>query len=154
MHTASHECRQLHPKLQRRLDICTTGDGARSLFLALPGTKARVLLAACNPQQPICLAHTRYTFPLSPLLLDHKAIFLHGNPFFAGVPGDSRSNQRGFRILGTMKAASALLLLSALALVLGKRKEEPLNRETTPFWLQDQTDGKSYLCLMRCRSEL
>ena len=53
-----------------------------------------------------------------------------------------------------MKAASALLLLSALALVFGKKKEEPLNRETTPFWLQDQTDGKSYSCLIRCRSEL
>lgn len=42
-----------------------------------------------------------------------------------------------------MKAASALLLLSALTAVVGKKKEEALNRETTPFWLRDKTDGKS-----------
>lgn len=47
-----------------------------------------------------------------------------------------------------MKAASALLLLCTLAIVVGKKKEEPLNRETTPFWLQDKTDGKSLMLMI------
>lgn len=45
-----------------------------------------------------------------------------------------------------MKVASALvLLLSAVVAVVGKKKEEALNRETTPFWLRDNTlDGELF----------
>lgn len=41
-----------------------------------------------------------------------------------------------------MKAASALILLTAAVAVFGKKKQEALNRDTTPFWLRDTVDGE------------
>lgn len=40
-----------------------------------------------------------------------------------------------------MKPASVLIILLAVVLVVGKKKEEPLNRNTRPFWLRDSLDG-------------
>eukprot|EP00752_Nemacystus_decipiens_P012094 g10721.t1 len=44
----------------------------------------------------------------------------------------------------TMKATFALILICAVVAVVGKKKEEALNRDTTPFWLRDTNDG---MCL-------
>lgn len=41
-----------------------------------------------------------------------------------------------------MKATSVLILLSTLVAVVGKKKQEALNRDTTPFWLRDRLDGE------------
>lgn len=41
-----------------------------------------------------------------------------------------------------MRVASVLSLFCALVVVVGKKKEEALNRETTPFWLRDRLDGE------------
>lgn len=41
-----------------------------------------------------------------------------------------------------MKASSVLFLLSMAVLVLGKKKNEALNRDSVPFWLQDIRDGE------------
>ena len=40
-----------------------------------------------------------------------------------------------------MKSSSIFLILCGVVLVSGKNKEEPLNRDTTPFWLRDTLDG-------------
>lgn len=42
-----------------------------------------------------------------------------------------------------MKAIPALILISTVIAVTGKKKEEALNRDTTPFWLRDPLDGMS-----------
>lgn len=41
-----------------------------------------------------------------------------------------------------MKSPIVFSILCIAALVCGKKKEEPLNRETTPFWLRDTLDGE------------
>ncbi|CAN0239148.1 unnamed protein product, partial [Pylaiella littoralis] len=56
----------------------------------------------------------------------------------------NRAKATGYLDTKTMKATSVLILLSTLVAVVGKKKQEALNRDTTPFWLRDRLDG---MCL-------
>lgn len=44
-----------------------------------------------------------------------------------------------------MKAASLCFLFAAVIAVVGKKTEEALNRDTTPFWFRDRVDGECTL---------
>lgn len=49
---------------------------------------------------------------------------------------------------------AALTLLCMAVAVVGKKQEEALNKDTTPFWLRDQFDGKCVFFFFRFHTAL